>query len=98
MTKNEDVLAWSKTRDFIELRFSRPGWVFCTIDDGFCVELKSMLGQFFMRVWPPIQGQMTIEFHAVHQKEYYDWDIYPSNFERHFKNVIDKVLLHYKLR
>ena len=65
-TNDEDVLAWSKTKDFIKLRFSRLGGVCYIIDDRVYVELKSTLGQFFMYVWPPTEGQMTIEFNAVH--------------------------------
>ena len=96
---NECGQAWMKTRDFIVGQFSGlDTHLFYTIEGGFFVEWKSKPSQFCLRLWPPVEGQMTIEFHAVCEKEYYDWDIYPSNIERHFKNVVNKVLLHYRLR
>lgn len=99
MANKEDIESWLSICVFIERHFyGTETNIFYTMEGGFLVEWKSKQGEFCMRLWPPEEGQMTIEFHAVTQKEYYDWDIYPSNIERHFKKVIDKVLLHYGLR
>lgn len=99
MDDDEDIESWSNVCDFIERHFYRTETnIFYTMEGGFLVEWTGKQGDFSMRLRPPEDGHMTIEFHAVSQKEYYDWDIYPSNIERHFKKVIDKVLLHYGLR
>ena len=71
---------------------------FWSEENGYSLEWTTSTGLHVLRIWPPEENNVLVEFHAVRSQFYRQWDIPSNDLVSHFTEVIDSLLATYELK
>lgn len=94
-----DVRTWSDVKNFLDKEFStyeNIPVIFSSEEDGYSIEWTTN-GLCALRIWPPEEGNILIEFHAVRYNEYCEWNISLNDLVLHFKDQVYGLLTKFLL-